>query len=139
MPEEPTGTGSQKEEPGRGLEERLDRLERAVLRENRWWRGGLIAALVFVGLAILIGGHHRHHRRPNWMAMAPMGMGAPAMPYWGFGPPPWAFPCGPGAYGWRGYGGWGPGPCAEPRPQPQHAPGPGPGPEAPQAAPKPKG
>ncbi len=89
MPEEPTGTGSQKEEPGRSLEERLDRLEREVLRENRWWRGGLIAALVFLGLAILVGGHHRHHRRPHPIAMAPMGMG---MPYWGFAPPPLGLP-----------------------------------------------
>src|SRR5208337_811749 len=107
MPEEPSTGGPQREgqEP---LASRLDRLEREVLRENRWWRGGLIAALVLLALSVLIAGHHRHHRRPNPTegpeAMAPMGVpgwaGAPRMPCGQFGqyapPPPWGGPCGCG-------------------------------------------
>ena len=59
MPEEPTAGGNQKETAEARLETRLNRLEQEVLKENRWWRGGLIAALVLVALAILIAGHHR--------------------------------------------------------------------------------
>ena len=104
MPEEPTGGGNQKETAEERLETRLNRLEQEVLKENRWWRGGLIGAFVLVALAILIAGHHR---RPERMAMAPMGMagwaGSAGMPYGGYGPP-----CGPAPeYGWgpRPWGG----------------------------------
>jgi len=105
MPEEPTTAGPLRESQEL-LAGRLDRLEREVLRENRWWRGGLIAALVLLALSLLIAGHHRHHRRPNRpegpAAMAPMGppgwAGPPGMPCGQFGPyappPPWGCPCG---------------------------------------------
>jgi hypothetical protein len=74
------------------------------LMERRLWRAGLIAALVFIGIAILVAGHHR--RRVLIMA-PPQGWGMRMGP--GFGPPPpppppWG---GPGEYFWRG---WGPGP-----------------------------
>src|SRR5208282_5479410 len=86
------------------LERRIESIEFATQRENRWWRGGLIAALVLVALSILIAGHHR---RPK--AIAQMGgmAGWPGgMPYGGYGPYlGLSGPCGPGAQ----YG-WGPGP-----------------------------
>jgi len=72
------------------------------LMERRLWRGGLIAALVFIGIAILVAGHHR--RRVVVIA-PPQGWGMHMRP--GCGPPPpppWG---GPGEYFWRG---WGPGP-----------------------------
>ena len=72
MPEEPTGTVSPR------LEQLIERLE----RENRWWRGGLIAALVFIGLMMLVAGRHRRHvdvtvTVPPW---------ALRRPYWFYGP-----------------------------------------------------
>lgn len=72
MPEEP-------------LDRRIERLE----RENRWWRGGLIAALVFMGLMILgglmilaAGGHHRRRTDavvtvPPWALRMPTGVMVP--------------------------------------------------------------
>jgi len=77
------------------LERRLDRLEQEYLKENRWWRGGLIGALVLVAVAILAGGFHRRPPYPMGfgpmamqgpMAMAgPMGYPPPPPPNWGYG------------------------------------------------------
>src|SRR5271170_5663557 len=117
VPEEPTSTGNQRETSQERLEARLHRLEQEILRENRWWRGGLIAALVLIALAILAAGHHR---RPELRFASMMGgpMGGPGwagpggMPfgdYWPYPPPPhpgWGGPCGPGA----GNMPWGSGP-----------------------------
>jgi len=72
------------------------------LIERRLWHGGLIAALVFIGIAILVAGPHR---RKVVVIAQPQGWGMQMTP--GFGPPPpppWG---GPGEYYWRG---WGPGP-----------------------------
>jgi len=134
VPEEPTGAGNQRETTQQRLEARLNRLELEVLKENRWWRGGLIAALVLLALAILVGGHH--HRRER-MFMAGTGMsgwaGPEGMPGYGPYPPPphpgfgWGGPCGP-AYGY----GWGPGPWGG---QPRHWGTPGP--QAPEGPPPP--
>lgn len=89
------------------LERRLDRLEQEYLRENRWWRGGLIGALVLIAVAILVNG--LHHRRPQQMGSGPMAMQGPVIPGpygmtgpMGYPPPP------PPNWGY-GYG-YGPGP-----------------------------
>ena len=104
MAEEGSGGASHNEGSQERLERRLDRIEQELIRENRWWRGGLIAALVLVALAILVAGHHR--RRPE-MEMGGMGMApwAARMPYGPYGgPPPWGFrggrggDCGHGCY-----------------------------------------
>jgi hypothetical protein len=102
VPEEGLGTptGGTHIEAQERLEKRLDRIELEILRENRWWRGGLIAALVLMALAILVAGRHR---RPHGMEpMGPAGWGQ-RMPYGQFDayPPPWAFS------GRRGPGGCG--------------------------------
>jgi hypothetical protein len=106
--EEATGSGSHSEGAQERLERRLDRIEQEFGRENRWWRGGLIAALVLVALAILVAG--RHHQRPE-MGMGAMGMPpwAATMPYGGqcgpySGPPPWAHHHGCGCAGRDGDG-----------------------------------
>ena len=70
------------------LERRIESLEVATLRENRWWRGGLIAALVLVALSILIAGHRRHHGPPPMTAMPGQG-GVVLMPYGPLPPPYW--------------------------------------------------
>jgi hypothetical protein len=107
--EESFGAGNQRESIEERLEARLNRIEQEVLKENRWWRGGLIVALVFLALSILIAGHHR---RPRPMGMP--GWGGPAgMAYGGYGPYPppprprfgWDGPCGRDAWGpppWEG-------------------------------------
>ena len=115
MPEEPTTAGHEKESGAREMD----------LLERRLWRAGFIAALVFIGIAILIAGHHR--RRIVMIAQPGCGMG---MRQRGFGPPPpWG---GPGEY-WRGWGPgpWGPGPWANPPPY-------GPGPQAPRPSAPPR-
>ena len=91
MPEEPSTIGGSR--PEELLYRRIEHLE----SENRWWRGGLIAALVFIGLMILAAGHHRRHIEvevtvPPW---------ALRRPYWGYGPG--RYPSSPP--GWGGYGG----------------------------------
>ena len=111
MPEETGGPG-QPQDGHDALVRRIEHLEQEILRENRWWRGGLIAVLFLLVLAIFFGGHHRHHHRPGPPPMAAGPMGGPGCqggmgygPYRPYGPPPpWAF--GPGAMG----GGWGYGP-----------------------------
>src|ERR1700730_12865936 len=85
VPEETTGAGNQTETAQERLEARLNRIEQEVLKENRWWRGGLIAALVLVALAIFTAGHHHHHER---MAMAAGWAGSEGMPYGGHRPYP---------------------------------------------------
>ena len=99
------------------LQRRLDRLEQEYMRENRWWRGGLIGALVLLAIVILIGGFH--HRPPPPRGFGPMAMQGPigmqgpmgmgglmamqgpmGYPGYGYPPPPWAY----------GYSGYGPGP-----------------------------
>ena len=68
MPEETPAAASGRDE--NYISRRLDRLEQKLMSEDRWWRGGLIAALFFIGIAILVAGHH--HRRPPlppWMRL----------------------------------------------------------------------
>ena len=97
MPEEVSGTINPANSNGdaiRRLERRIESLEYAADRENKWWRGGLIAALVLVALSILIAGHHRHHRPPpgmGGMGMGMMGRGCdgPRSMYGPPPPPPW--------------------------------------------------
>ncbi|MGO9452778.1 MAG: hypothetical protein ACLQDV_17340 [Candidatus Binataceae bacterium] len=117
MPEESTGTPGPNDNALGRLERRIESLEFATQRENRWWRGGLIAALVLVALSILIAGHHRHHYPPPMMGMRGW-QGPRMMPY---GPPPYSgYGPGGGYYGPRGgwqYRQWnGPGPEAQPPP-----------------------
>ncbi len=110
MPEESGNPPNHNDDAVRRLERRIESLEYAAQHENKYWRGGLIAALVLVALSILIAGHHRHHRPPMGMMgnMGMMGMkgscegprmmpyGPPPPPYWGYGPGP----------GWGGSQGW---------------------------------
>lgn len=120
MPEELT--------PQERLETRLHRLEQEIIKENRWWRGGLIAALVLIALAIFTSGHHRRPERGFMAAMGGFGWAGPGgMPGYGPYPPPphpgfgWGGPCGPGP----GNMAWGPKPWSG---QPREWNGPGPGP-----------
>ncbi len=86
----------------------------ARLREARWWQGGLIAALVFLGLATIYNGiaYRRLSRVQQRLAISlirqtyrpalgphesPYGPGFAGQPYPPF-PSPWAY--GPGR-GWR--------------------------------------
>jgi hypothetical protein len=112
MPEEPTSAGSPR------YDEALDRRIEHLERENRWWRGALIAALVFIGLMIVAASHHRRPidvvvTVPPWVLR---------MPRWGYGPGPYS----PPPRGWGGWGGVRPGP---------EVPGGGPRPQAPQSPP----
>jgi len=108
VPEESTSSPSPNDDAIRRLERRLEALEYVAQTENRWWRGGLIAALVLVALSILILAHHRHHPPPPFVMgrMGPGMMGGEGMmpygpppPYWGpgpqsgygYGPPPWGW------------------------------------------------
>ena len=95
-PPNPPGPG---DETLRRLERRIEYLEHAIQQENKWWRGGLIATLIFLALAILIAGHHRNRRPPMGMMAGCRGMRM--MPY---GPPP------PPDWGYGQGGGWGPPP-----------------------------
>ncbi len=82
---------------------RLERVEQKLMWEDRWCRGGPIAALLFIGIAVLIAGHH--DRGPQWppfMADGPTGY-FPPLPMWG------------GAGGYGAYGG-GSGPYGDGRP-----------------------
>ena len=113
MPEETSysGAGDRPEDFAR----RLDRIEREFLRESRWWRGGLIAALLLIAIAIFAAGHHRRHRgRPGMGMPGPMmGMGMPGpgpnMPFGAWAPPRCGHECGcscgRGEPGMRGDGG----------------------------------
>lgn len=129
MPEESTSTPGQNDDALRRLERRIENIEYAAERENKWWRGGLIAALVLVALSILIAGHHRHHHPSPGMGMMGMtGMmgrsceGPRMMPY---GPPPpppyWGYGPGGGNYGppegWHHRQWNGPGPDGPPPPK----------------------
>ena len=90
MPEESFPTPNPNDDAIRRLERRIENLEYAAQSENRWWRGGLIAALVLVALSILIAGHRRHHRPPPFPQMGSMGQMGPGM-------------MAPGTYGgWQG-------------------------------------
>jgi len=94
VPEESTNPPGPNDETLRRLERRIESLEYAAQHENKYWRGGLIAALVLVALSILIAGHHRHHRPPMGIGgmmgscegprMMPYGP-PPPPPYWGYG------------------------------------------------------
>ena len=75
MPEESGNPPNNHDETLRRLERRIESLEYAADRENKWWRGGLIAALVLVALSILIAGHHRRHRPQHGMMGMCSGMG----------------------------------------------------------------
>jgi len=104
------------------------RVSRLLSNEERLWRGGLIAALLFLAISILASGH-RHRPPPPFMGPMAMagGWGGPfnpagpmmfASPY----PPPWAMggacTCGPR----NGAAYPGPGPYAPPPIAPQGAP-----------------
>jgi hypothetical protein len=109
VPEESNGSPNPNDETLRRLERRIESLERATEHENKWWRGGLIAALVLIALSVLIAGHHRRRHRPPMGPMCQMGgpgWGGPRMMPYGPPPPPrWGY--GPG--GGSGYGnpqGW---------------------------------
>jgi hypothetical protein len=117
MPEEGVTTDSPSS--AETLQRRLDRLEQDYMRENRWWRGGLITALVALAIVILVGAFHHRPLPPELGLMAmrgpmsmagPMGMQGPmdyrAYPgYWPPPPPPpWAYGYGPG-YGYGSGGG----------------------------------
>jgi len=119
VPEESISTAGQNDDALRRLERRIESLELATRQENRWWRGGLIGALVLLAFSILIAGHHRHHHSPPMMGMRGwdgprmMPYGPPPPPYWEYGP-------GGGYYGppegWH-YRQWnGPHPEAQPTP-----------------------
>lgn len=131
MPEESTGPRSEKETPQERLEARLSRLEQEMLGENRWWRGGLIAALVLIALAIFLAPRHPDSNRMFMAATGGPSWGGPGgMPYGGFGPypglpprPGWDRPCGPpGTTFWGPSGGqprqWGGGGPRGPQNQP---------------------
>ena len=127
MPEESPSTPASNDDAIRRLERRIESLEYAAQHENKWWRGGLIAALVLIALSILIAGHHRHHHPPPMGPAGMMGMqgwqGPRMMPYGPPPPPPWW------GYG-RGDGNYGP-------PEGwQHRHWDGPGSEGPQPPPK---
>jgi hypothetical protein len=134
VPEEPGIPRNQTETVEERFERRLHHIEQEVLRENRWWRGGLIAALVLLAFSMLVAGHHRHRQPPRMaMGMAAQGM----MPYGGYGPYPprpgfgWGGPCGPApGYGW-GPGQWGGQPRQWGGPGPQTAPDQAPQPDQP--------
>jgi hypothetical protein len=115
VPEEATSVGGQR--PVEPFDRRIEQLE----RENRWWRGDLIAALVFIGLMLLAGGRHR--RRIDVVVTVPPW--ALRMPYWGYGPVPYSSP----PRGWGGFGGG----SGRPRPE---VPGGGPNPQGPQSPPE---
>ncbi len=104
MAEESASGSVQNDEALKRLERRIESLEIATQHENRWWRGGLIAALVLVALSILIAGHRRPHRpappalMPGWGVQRMAPYGPPPPPYWGgngrggYGPPEgWRF------------------------------------------------
>lgn len=114
MPEASTSAGSPR--PEELLERRLEHLE----RENRWWRGGLIAALVFIGLMILAAGHHHRRHIEVVVTVPPWAL---RRPYWGYGPGPYP----PPAPGWGGGERPGPG---------MMMPGGGPNPPASQSPPR---
>jgi hypothetical protein len=109
-----------KEETPESLDVRLHRLEQDSIQENRWWRGGLIAALILLALSVLFGGLHQYPAPPAW-GMESMGMGSgwgggplPNMPGAQFMRPPQSMPGvpwnGPGGCGSYGGGGRPPGP-----------------------------
>ncbi len=110
MPEEPTNSAAG---IGEKLAERVARLE----RENRWWRGGLIVAVILIGLMLAALGRHRHRARVDVVISTPPWM--MRMPPWGYGPGPYPAP----PPGWQGYG--------APRPG-QEGPGRGPSQPGPQ-------
>jgi hypothetical protein len=87
MPDEPINAGATNLE--QSLTERMARLE----RENRWWRGGLVAALIIMALFLAAG--HRHRARIDVVISAPPWM--MRMRPWGYGPGPYPPP------GWQGY------------------------------------
>jgi hypothetical protein len=115
MDEEPAAAEGPKPGPETLLYRRIELLE----RENRWWRGGLIAALVFIGLMVLAGGRHRRHID----VVVTVPPGALRRPYWGYHTAPYPPPPG----GWGGFGGG-----ARPGPE---MPGGGPNPRGPQPPP----
>ena len=118
MPEESTGTPGQNGDALRSLGRRVESLEFATRQENRWWRGGLIAALVLLAFSILIAGHHRHRHPSPIMGMR--GCDGPRMMPYGPPPPPYWYGPGGGYYGppegWRYRQRNGPGPQVQPTP-----------------------
>jgi hypothetical protein len=111
VPDETNRPENAHEDSPERLTARLDRLERDVRYENRWWRGGLIAALVLVAISIFVSAFHRP-RPPRWSPPEFAGRfeGPPNLPFYGYGygpPPPWAFlhrghGCGPHERDWQG-------------------------------------
>jgi hypothetical protein len=70
MPDEPSSAAQPSGESRAPIPAADNRLKRLLSNEERLWRGGLIAALVFLAFSILASGH-RHHQRPF---MGPMAM-----------------------------------------------------------------
>jgi hypothetical protein len=104
MPEESTaGTGDRHE---------IEARREARRREARWWKGGLIAALVFLGLATLYNGiaFRRLIRAQQRLVLSGQryrpGFGPMGPPYGqGFGGQPYPpFPGSPPYYGGPGWG-----------------------------------
>ncbi|MDO8434119.1 MAG: hypothetical protein Q7S58_17105 [Candidatus Binatus sp.] len=85
MPEETNGAEN------RRMEDRLERLEREAMRENRYWKGGLIGSLLLIAIALFTSGGHHRRERPEFARG-----GRYAMPY----PPP--------QFGYMAGGPWGP-------------------------------
>ena len=54
------------EETPESLAGRLHGLEQDFVLENRWWRGGLLAAVVLLALSVLFGGLHHYPTPPSW-------------------------------------------------------------------------
>jgi len=105
MPEETNGAESRK------LEDRLERLEREAMRENRYWKGGLIGALLLIAIALFTSGHHHRRERPEFARGGQYGM--PYPPQFGYmRGGPWG-PCGGRDFAQQG-----------PRPEPWDAPRP---------------
>jgi hypothetical protein len=98
LPEESSSIPSQNDNALGRLERRIESLEFTMQRENRWWRGGLIAGLVLVALSILIAGHHRHHYPLHMMGMQGWQV-PPMMPYAPPPPPYSSYGPGGGYYG----------------------------------------
>ncbi len=87
MPEETNGAEN------RRIEDRLERLEREAMRENRYWKGGLIGSLLLIAIALFVGGGRHRHQRPEFARGGRYAM--PYPPQFGMMAGPMAGPMGP--------------------------------------------
>jgi hypothetical protein len=91
MPEETSGAES------RRFEDRLERLERDAMRENRYWKGGLIGVLLLIAIALFTHGGHHRRERPDFARGGRYGM--PYPPQFGYmAGGPWGPCAGRGAW-----------------------------------------